>query len=169
MCGKSLRRAIDLVAHGAGDVPLTADVRPGDIAKVFTALDKEQDMRWGYELSGKNLLYNARSETWTSKATFLDNKPCLVPVTGFYEGGKLFVPINPEQQENLYLAGLYKNNRYVILTQEAAKTKIVPFYHRAPIVLEQKEQGGLWLSSLLLPDFTNRVDLQIHEGLYKVA
>lgn len=170
MCGKAVRRNIDIVANYSGATIKMSelkrnnrainiqDVLPGQLVEVLIISDKKQiteNKIWGYEIFNK-LIYNCRSETFKFKPSFRDNLACIIPMSGFYEGGKLFTS---SSDTILYLAGLYKRNRFVMLTQPAIGTKVESYYHRCPIVLDNND-SNLWIN--------NKV-LRHSEELYRVA
>jgi len=175
VCSRSIRRYIDQIAHRAGAIPSisdfyresSSDYVPGCRAPIVVNNGESLiiiDKIWGYDICEK-LVYNARSETFQSKQSFKDNMPCGVLVAGFYEGGQLFTSID----NVLYMAGLCKNQSFVVLTQDSKDTKISSYYHRAPILLDLKTTLPVWLASKTLPNLKDKQLLQAHENLYKVA
>lgn len=149
---EKLRRA------SAGDIRLQPkDIHPSEIAPVLTTDDRGLCCRWqkwGFPgFQGKQLIFNARSESALEKRTFRDSveqRRIVVPAAGFYEWSK-----NKEKnvfyrkgQPVLYMAGFYNRydneERFVILTTEA-NDSMRPVHDRMPLILEEKEILA-WLS-----------------------
>lgn len=97
--------------------------------------------------NGKQLIFNARSESALEKKMFKESvkhRRVVVPATWFYEWNKnkeknIFYR---EKQPVLYMAGLYNyyqsEERFVILTT-AANESIKPIHDRMPLLLERDE------------------------------
>ena len=108
--------------------------------------------------SWKGNLINARVETADEKPSFKDafkKRPCLIPVTGFYEWSKDKQPYYFHRDKSLFaLAGIYESWRgaeseilsCTILTTEA-QDAVAQVHHRMPIVISA-EHYDLWLSNL---------------------
>ena len=127
------------------------DIHPSEMAPVITADDNGlcfRWQRWGFPgFGGKQLIFNARSESALEKRTFresVEHRRIVVPAAGFYEWNK-----NKEKnifyrkgQPVLYMAGLYNRyqdeDRFVILTT-AANDSMKPVHDRMPLVLERDE------------------------------
>lgn len=122
-------------------------------------------MRWGlipYWVKSldtwKGNLINARVETVSEKPSFQDGfskRPCLIPISGFYEWSKDKQPYYFHTEQSLFaLAGLYeewtgKEEKILsctILTSEA-KGAIADIHHRMPVIVP-KEYYALWLGKL---------------------
>ena len=123
-------------------------------------------MRWGLIPSWvksldtwKSNLINARVETIEKKPSFRNGftkRPCLIPVTGFYEWSKDKQPYYFNQNKSLFaLAGIWetwtnaeeKILSCTILTAEA-KGAIADIHHRMPVVIPS-EYYDLWLGELV--------------------
>ena len=127
------------------------DIHPSEMAPVIAAGDSGlccRWQRWGFPgFSGKQLIFNARSESALEKKTFresVEHRRIVVPATWFYEWNK-----NKEKnifyrqgQPVLYMAGFYNRyqdeDRFVILTTEA-NDSMRPVHGRMPLVLERDE------------------------------
>ena len=127
------------------------DIHPSEMAPVITADDSGlccRWQRWGFPgFNGKQLIFNARSESALEKKTFresVERRRIVVPARWFYEWNK-----NKEKnvfyqkgQPVLYMAGLYNRyqdeDRFVILTTEA-NDSMRPVHDRMPLVLERDE------------------------------
>ena len=137
------------------------------ITTVINAGDNNEGimMRWGLIPhwvksldSWKGNLINARVETADEKPSFKDafkKRPCLIPVTGFYEWSKDKQPYYFHRDKSLFaLAGIYESWRgaeseilsCTILTTEAQEA-VAQVHHRMPIVISA-EHYDLWLSNL---------------------
>lgn len=99
---------------------------------------------WGFEESFSQFKYllNARTETWKSKSLFKNCKPCLIPLTTFFETGVEFDgngnrKETEEVPEIFYIKGLWKMvdgiPRIVTLTQPAWGD-VLKVHERAPVI-----------------------------------
>lgn len=138
----------------------TGDVFPGDMAAVVASNRQLQPqpfaMEWGYHLSDGKRIINARSETASQKAMFVDGirqRRCLIPAQHYYEwekadGRKVKYAIEPEGSEGCFLAGIYRMEAgkpvFTILTRSAAEG--IAFIHeRMPVILPN-EAAEDWLN-----------------------
>ena len=138
----------------------TGDVFPGDMAAVVASNRQLQPqpfaMEWGYHLSDGKRIVNARSETASQKAMFVDGirqRRCLIPAQHYYEwekadGKKVKYAIEPEGSEGCFLAGIYRMEAgkpvFTILTRCAAEG--IAFIHeRMPVILPN-EAAEDWLN-----------------------
>lgn len=132
------------------------DIHPSEVAPIIA--NDHDDLcckwqRWGFPgFSGKQLIFNARSESALEKKMFkesVEHRRVIVPATWFYEWNR-----NKEKnifyrdgQPVLYMAGLYNRyqdeDRFVILTT-AANESMKPVHDRMPLLLERDEIGK-WL------------------------
>ena len=128
------------------------------------------DMTWGYTVSGKSgVVFNARSETALSETSMwrdsLLNRRCAVPAFGFFEPHKTETSISERTgkpikrqyrfdgpRRLLFLAGIYRNDRFSIMTT-APNAAVEPVHDRMPVVLLEHELP-LWFS----PDFEHLFD-----------
>lgn len=135
------------------------DVTPGMNAPIIRNKQNEivaESFKWGFSLNGRSgLLINARSETVEEKPSFQESyllRRCIVPVRGFYEWdiSKNQFEFYKENQEILYLAGIYKKqkekNRFVILTT-SANASMKPVHDRMPVVIPEKDIT-LWMDDV---------------------
>ena len=138
-------------AAAAGIRLQAKDIHPSEMAPVIAAGDSGlccRWQRWGFPgFSGKQLIFNARSESALEKRTFresVEHRRIVVPATWFYEWNE-----NKEKniffrqgQPVLYMDGLYNRyqdeDRFVILTT-AANDSMKPVHDRMPLVLERDE------------------------------
>lgn len=127
------------------------DIHPSEMAPVIVSDNRSlcyRWQRWGFPgISGKQLIFNARSESALEKKTFresVEHRRIVVPATWFYEWNK-----NKEKnifyrqgQPVLYMAGFYNRyqneDRFVILTTEA-NDSMKPVHDRMPLLLEREE------------------------------
>ena len=138
-----------------------ADIHPSEAAPVIAANHNDlccRWQRWGFPgFNGKQLIFNARSESVLEKKMFkesVEHRRVVVPATRFYEWNKnkeknIFYS---EKQPVLYMAGLYDHyqneDRFVILTT-AANESMKPVHDRMPLLLERDEiQQWLFEDSL---------------------
>ena len=147
-----LIRQVDEKMRKAENIHLqVGDIHPSEIAPVIAADHNElccRWQRWGFpSFNGKQLIFNARSESALEKKTFresVEHRRVVVPATWFYEWNKnkeknIFYR---EEQPVLYMAGLYKRyhdeDRFVILTT-AANESMKPVHDKMPLLLEWDE------------------------------
>lgn len=149
---EKLIRQVDEKMRKAENIHLQAgDIHPSEVAPVIAANHNNlccRWQRWGFPgFNGKQLIFNARSESALEKKMFkesVEQRRVVVPATWFYEWNKnkeknIFYR---EKQPVLYMAGLYNRyqdeDRFVILTT-AANESMRPVHDRMPLVLEQDE------------------------------
>jgi len=103
--------------------------------------------RWGFQMSGGNLVYNARQETALSKEIFSNcfrTARCIVPAHSFYEWDKdrNCFQFSPDSQELLYFAGLFRvraeQTEVVILTTHSSGV-VGEIHHRMPLILDETQ------------------------------
>ena len=162
MCGRyyvdddTVRQVEKLVSQVGDKMGKAGDIHPAEMAPVVTAGEKGlccRWQRWGFPgYNGKQLIFNARSESALEKKLFresVEHRRIVVPATWFYEWNK-----NKEksifyrkEQSILYIAGFYDRyrdeDRFVILTT-AANESMKPVHDRMPLLLERDEIEG-WL------------------------
>lgn len=127
------------------------DIHPTDIAPILVAGDRTlccHMQKWGLPgFDGKQVIFNARSESALKKHTFreaMDKRRIVVPAAGFYEWNtrKEKSIFYRKDQPVLFMAGLYnpykEGNRFVILTT-AANSSMKPVHDRMPLLLEEDE------------------------------
>ncbi|MBR4085479.1 MAG: SOS response-associated peptidase [Lachnospiraceae bacterium] len=127
------------------------DIHPTDIAPILVADDRTlccHMQKWGLPgFDGKQVIFNARSESVLEKLTFreaMDKRRIVVPAAGFYEWNtrKEKSIFYRKDQPVLFMAGLYnpyeEGNRFVILTT-AANSSMKPVHDRMPLLLEENE------------------------------
>jgi len=110
------------------------------------------DALWGFERSTGGLAINARSETAERTAMFRDafrSGRCLVPADGFLEWrreGRVNQPylFRTDDSSLFTMAGLWKEGRYVVLTQDSAGA-VEDIHNRMPVVLSG-ERARQWLN-----------------------
>ena len=154
---KEIERIIRMAEEKAASItnePIllaSGDIRPTDKAPILMADDRTlccRMQKWGLPgFDGKQVLFNARSESALTKPTFRDamvNRRIVVPAAGFYEW-------NSRKEKNtfyrknhpaIFMAGLYnpyeEGGRFVILTT-AANPSMEPVHDRMPLLLDEEE------------------------------
>lgn len=117
-------------------------IRPTDPA--FTWITSNQKiqgkiMRFGWQK--QSLLINARSETILEKPSFRNTiykNRCIVPCTCYYEWTKLKEKASFYLADQmLYMAGIYENDQFVILTTKA-NPSVNSIHNRMPLILDKK-------------------------------
>ena len=149
---EKLIRQVNEKMNKAENIHLQAgDIHPSEVAPVIAADHNDlcyKWQRWGFPgFHGKQLIFNARSESALEKKMFkesAEHRRVVVPATWFYEWNKnkeknIFYR---EKQPVLYMAGLYNlyqdEDRFVILTT-AANESMKPVHDRMPLLLERDE------------------------------
>ena len=108
-----------------------------------------ENLKWGLIPSwAKNkefkALINARLETIDEKVSFkksIKNFRCVAVANGFYEwkrDDKEKIPhyFVREDKKPIFLAGIYENDQFCLITEEASE-KIKEIHHRQPVILNQ--------------------------------
>jgi putative SOS response-associated peptidase YedK len=112
-------------------------------------------MSWGFpKWDGKGVIINAKSETVREKKMFskpFDGQRCVIPSTGFYEwraadGLKEKFRFNAAGSKMLYMAGVFSDGGFVILTR-AANEFVSDVHNRMPVVLYKNELAR-WLADV---------------------
>ena len=149
---EKLIRQVNEKMNKAENIHLQAgDIHPSEVAPVIAADHNDlccKWQRWGFPgFHGKQLIFNARSESALEKKMFkesAEHRRVVVPATWFYEWNKnkeknIFYR---EKQPVLYMAGLYNRyqdeDRFVILTTTANES-MKPVHDRMPLLLERDE------------------------------
>lgn len=135
------------------------DVHPGDKATVIIKGSNglfAGDMRFGMNGSRNTadtkapaLLINARAESVREKKSFAESvaeRRCVIPAKKFYEWDrdKNKAEFSPVKEKSVYLAGIYRDSDFVILTT-AANGSMKPVHDRMPLTL-RREQIEPWLT-----------------------
>lgn len=135
------------------------DVHPGDKATVIIKGSNglfAGDMRFGMNGSGNTadtkapaLLINARAESVREKKSFAESvaeRRCVIPAKKFYEWDrdKNKAEFSPVKEKSVYLAGIYRDSDFVILTT-AANGSMKPVHDRMPLTL-RRDQIEPWLT-----------------------
>ncbi len=70
---------------------------------------------------------------------------CLIPATGFYEWdkNKNKYHYTLRKEGSLYMAGIYRKNRFVIITTQANES-IAKVHDRMPVIIEEENKQE-WL------------------------
>lgn len=129
----------------------SGDIRPTDRAPILMADDQSlccHMQKWGLPgFDGKQVLFNARSESALTKPTFREammKRRIVVPAAGFYEWNsrKEKSTFYRKNHPAIFMAGLYnpyeEGGRFVILTT-AANPSMEPVHDRMPLLLEEEE------------------------------
>lgn len=138
-------------SNDAGIMLTGRDVHPNDLAPILIADGQGElrchQQRWGFPgFKGKQVIFNARSETVLEKKMFrqnMDYRRAVVPATWFYEWDQnkekhLFYR---KDQPIVFMAGIYgcfDEERFTILTT-AANESMEPVHNRMPVILDSNE------------------------------
>ena len=110
-------------------------------------------MRWGMGPAqrGRDLMYNARSETAAIKPSFRDafhRRRCLVPVAGFFEFPATGAPVafRTEQGFPAAMAGIWNpaqrdafNPKHCVVLTAEPNALVAPHHHRMPVLLMEED------------------------------
>ena len=144
----------------------SGEIRPNDVAAVI-APDKAGNqsvfpMRWGFQIPGRSLLVNARTETAAEKPTFRDSwrqHRCIIPASWYFEWEHLIgnsgqkktgdkYMIQPQDSHVTFLCGLYRIEDglpvFTVLTREPSE-ELKKIHDRMPLILP-KECVAEWIS-----------------------
>ena len=134
------------------------DICPTDMAPIIEKTDqglKLSTCKWGNLLSkGKNLVINARVETFMDKPAFQNGilyHRILVPASRFYEWNHLKEKNSFTRPDaaTLYIAGFcdwFENERRFVILTTAANDSMIKVHDRMPLILE-KEQIEVWFDN----------------------
>jgi putative SOS response-associated peptidase YedK len=176
MCGRFTldTTELDLAQHFEVEVnqaiPSRYNIAPNQpilVIKQDEANKRSLDlMKWGLVPnwvknlnSWKGNLINARAETVTEKQSFRGSfkyRPCLIPVSGFYEWTKEKQPyyFQVKERQLFALAGLWEswsNGEDELVTctiiTTKANTEAVKVHHRMPLIIQPQDYDS-WLSKL---------------------
>lgn len=135
------------------------DVHPGDKATVIIKGSNglfAGDMRFGMNGSRNTadtkapaLLINARAESVREKKSFAESvaeRRCVIPAKKFYEWDrdKNKAEFSSVKEKSVYLAGIYRDSDFVILTT-TANGSMKPVHDRMPLTL-RRDQIEPWLT-----------------------
>lgn len=171
MCGRyyipeedsaeELRAIIDEVNRKNKGAPIKkGEIRPTDVAPVLAnnraMVPSAFAMKWGYSLPDGKIVFNARSESASSRPMFQDGmaqRRCLVPAAYYFEwekrgGEKIKYAIGQNERGILYMAGIYRLEKgvpvFTILTRSPADS--IAFIHdRMPVILPNGAKSD-WLN-----------------------
>lgn len=129
-------------AHPYQDLP---------VIKKYTNGNALENLKWGLvpSWSKKNEfkpLINARLETIDEKVSFkklIQLTRCVVVADGFYEWkreerNKIPYYFLREDKKIIYIAGIYENDQFCLVTEEASKN-ILEIHRRQPVILNEKD------------------------------
>lgn len=122
------------------------EIFPWDTVSIDTS-SGELDKRWGIiNEYRKAKVINARSERIHYLSLFKDMDPCIIRALGYFEWDKekkkyLF---SNKDKSPIYMAGLYKQEGFVIITADAYD-KYFGIHPRMPFILP-KENLSLWIN-----------------------
>ena len=136
--------------HGDPSIKTSGEIRPTDTIPVLANTPSLRPgayaMRWGYTMPDGTPMFNARSETASSKVMFKDGmaqRRCIIPASHYFEWEKrgkerLKYAIGTEGGSMIYMAGIYRKegNRAAcsILTRDPA-AEIAFIHNRMPVIL----------------------------------
>ncbi len=118
-------------------------------------------------------LINARIETIDEKVSFkklIKTTRCVAVMDGFYEWRRSKESKTPfyftrEDKKPLYVAGIFENNEFCLITEEASQN-VMDIHHRQPVILDNneidnyldlKKDGKKYLSQI------KKIPLSFHE------
>ena len=121
------------------------------VIKKYTNGNTLENLKWGILpawLQKKDFkpLINARLETINEKISFKKSiklRRCVVVADGFYEWKRIENNKIPnyffrEDRRNLYIAAIYENNEFCLITEKAS-SNISDIHHRQPVLLNEND------------------------------
>ena len=129
-------------AHPYQDLP---------VIKKYTNGNALENLKWGLVPSWSKKkefkpLINARIETIDEKVSFkklIQLTRCVVVADGFYEWkreerNKIPYYFLREDKKIIYIAGIYENDQFCLVTEEASKN-VLEIHRRQPVILNEKD------------------------------
>ena len=121
------------------------------VIKKYTNGNALENLKWGLVPSWSKKkefkpLINARLETIDEKVSFkklIQLTRCVAVADGFYEWkreerNKIPYYFLREDKKIIYIAGIYENDQFCLVTEEANKN-VLEIHHRQPVILNEKE------------------------------
>ncbi len=121
------------------------------IIKKYTNGNTLENLKWGLRPSwarNKDFkpLINARLETINEKVSFkklIQLNRCVAIADGFFEwkrdrDAKIPFFFQRNDRKNLYIAGIYENNEFCLITEEAEKN-VLEVHNRQPVILNEHD------------------------------
>ena len=150
----------------AGSAVMTSgEIRPTNVVPVIATGRNGKKavfpMRWGFQIPGRSLLVNARSETAGEKPTFKESwekHRCIIPASWYFEWEHLLSPtgqmktgakymIQPCDSAMTWLAGLYRIENdlpvFTVLTREPT-ADLRRIHDRMPLIFP-RERIAEWI------------------------
>lgn len=117
-------------------------IRPTDTAFVWIYQNQNiQGVPMKFGWARHHLIINARSETVLEKPLFqhaVKNGRCIIPCSYYHEWNKAKEKVDFYQHDSmLYMAGLYENGQFIILTTQA-NPSVRAVHDRMPLILSSK-------------------------------
>ena len=128
-----------------GHVFKYGDLHPGDEGFIIMAHYQGAFKTWGYPFHGQ-LMFNARIESCLNKTLFREDaiyRRCVVPVSGFYEWDEKKTQYRFKTGQTMYLAGLYHDDSYTILTKKGEEI-LQGIHSRMPVIISSQDID-MWL------------------------
>ena len=121
------------------------------VIKKYTNGNALENLKWGLVPSWSKKkefkpLINARLETIDEKVSFkklIQLTRCVAVADGFYEWkreekNKIPYYFLREDKKIIYIAGIYENDQFCLVTEEASKN-ILEIHRRQPVILNEKD------------------------------
>ena len=121
------------------------------VIKKYTNGNALENLKWGLVPSWSKKkefkpLINARLETIDEKVSFkklIQLTRCVAVADGFYEWkreekNKIPYYFLREDKKIIYIAGIYENDQFCLVTEEANKN-VLEIHHRQPVILNEKD------------------------------
>ena len=141
----------------AGNAILTSgEIRPTNVVPVIApnrnGKTTSYPMKWGFQIPGRSLLVNARTETAAEKPTFKESwekRRCVIPASWYFEWEHLIgnsgqkktgdkYMIQPKNSTMTWLCGLYRIENelpvFTVLTREPTE-ELRRIHDRMPLIL----------------------------------
>ncbi len=158
----------------AGSKILTSgEIRPTNVVPVIaTRRDGKKaafPMRWGFQIPGRSLLVNARTETAAEKPSFRESwqiHRCIIPASWYFEWEHLMgnsgqkktgdkFMIQPLGYTMTYLAGLYRMEEglpvFTVLTRDPQEEELRRIHDRMPLIFPPEKISD-WINPQIRPE-----------------
>jgi len=157
----------------AGNAILTSgEIRPTNVVPVIAPGKSRRQasfpMKWGFQIPGRSLVVNARTETASQKPTFQESwekRRCIIPASWYFEWehltgnsgqkktGSKFM-FQPKGASVTYLAGLYRMEEglpvFTVLTRDPTP-ELARIHDRMPLIFP-KELIKEWIRPETKPE-----------------
>lgn len=126
--------------------PTKEEIHPTDESLViYKYMDEKIGDLFQFGIQSKYLFINIKSETILSKfSNWIHHNRCIIPVSYYYEWDQNKTKITFSSNKMMYMAGVYFNKQFSILTTQA-NDSVKYIHNRMPLILDENEVD-IWLN-----------------------